>query len=117
MFSVNRPQNPIKKVRIGAIFRGTSKRLIHNLFKIQAGSGFRNLDNTFKNRYHKVTKFEEVNHLMEKKGTRIAYFIALAIVVIALVIAKVANDGSGFVATGWALFPPIVAIALALISK
>ena len=28
-----------------------------------------------------------------------------------------ANDGSGFVATGWALFPPIVAIALALISK
>ena len=117
MFSVNRPQNPIKKVRIGAIFRGTSKRLIHNLFKIQAGSGFWNLDNTSKNRYHKVTKFEEVNHLMEKKGTRIAYFIALAIVVIALVIAKVANDGSGFVATGWALFPPIVAIALALISK
>ena len=54
---------------------------------------------------------------MEKKGTRIAYFVALAIVVIALVIAKVANDGSGFVATGWALFPPIVAIALALISK
>ena len=35
----------------------------------------------------------------------------------ALVIAKVANDGSGFVATGWALFPPVVAIALALISK
>ena len=54
---------------------------------------------------------------MEKKGTKIAYFIALAIVVIALVIAKVTNDGSGFVATGWALFPPIVAIALALISK
>ena len=36
---------------------------------------------------------------------------------IALVIAKVTNDGSGFVATGWALFPPVVAIALALISK
>ena len=54
---------------------------------------------------------------MEKKGTKIAYFIALAIVVIALVIAKVTNDGSGFIATGWALFPPIVAIALALISK
>ena len=51
---------------------------------------------------------------MEKKGTKIAYFIALAIVVIALVIAKVTNDGSGFVATGWALFPPVVAIALAL---
>ena len=42
---------------------------------------------------------------MEKKSTKIAYFIALAVVVIALVIAKVANDGSGFVATGWALFP------------
>ena len=54
---------------------------------------------------------------MEKKGTKIAYFIALAVVVIALVIAKVTNDGSGFVATGWALFPPVVAIALALISK
>ena len=54
---------------------------------------------------------------MEKKGTKIAYFIALAIVVIALVIAKVTNDGSGFIATGWALFPPVVAIALALISK
>ena len=38
-------------------------------------------------------------------------------VVVALVIAKVTNDGSGFVATGWALFPPVVAIALALISK
>ena len=54
---------------------------------------------------------------MEKKGTKIAYFIALAVVVIALVIAKITNDGSGFVATGWALFPPVVAIALALISK
>ena len=54
---------------------------------------------------------------MEKKGTKIAYFIALAVVVVALVIAKVTNDGSGFVATGWALFPPVVAIALALISK
>ena len=54
---------------------------------------------------------------MEKKSTKIAYGIALAVVVVALVIAKVANDGSGFVATGWALFPPVVAIALALISK
>ena len=54
---------------------------------------------------------------MEKKSTKIAYGIALAIVVVALVIAKVSNDGSGFVATGWALFPPVVAIALALISK
>ena len=54
---------------------------------------------------------------MEKKSTKIAYGVALAIVVVALVIAKVANDGSGFVTTGWALFPPVVAIALALISK
>ena len=35
----------------------------------------------------------------------------------ALAIGKIANDGSGFVATAWALFPPVVAIALALISK
>ena len=54
---------------------------------------------------------------MEKKSTKIAYGVALAVVVVALVIAKVANDGSGFVTTGWALFPPVVAIALALISK
>ena len=54
---------------------------------------------------------------MEKKSTKIAYGVALAVVVVALVIAKVANDGSGFVTTGWALFPPVVAITLALISK
>ena len=54
---------------------------------------------------------------MEKKSTKIAYGVALAVVVVALVIAKIANDGSGFVTTGWALFPPVVAIALALISK
>lgn len=54
---------------------------------------------------------------MEKKRKKIAYGIAVAIVVIALVIAKLTNDGNGFVATGWALFPPVVAIALALISK
>ena len=54
---------------------------------------------------------------MEKKSTKIAYFIALAVVIVALIIAKVSNDGSGFVATGWALFPPVVAIALDLISK
>ena len=44
---------------------------------------------------------------MEKKGTKIAYFIALAVVVIALVIAKVTKDGSGFVATACALMPPV----------
>ena len=54
---------------------------------------------------------------MEKKSTKIAYGIAHIVVVIALVIAKLTNDGSGFEATGWALFPPVVAIALALISK
>ena len=54
---------------------------------------------------------------MEKKSTKIAYGVALVIVIVALVIAKVSNDGSGFVATGWALFPPVVAIALALITK
>ena len=54
---------------------------------------------------------------MEKKSTKIAYGVALAVVVVALAIGKIANDGSGFVATGWALFPPVVAIALALISK
>ena len=54
---------------------------------------------------------------MEKKSTKIAYGVALAVIVVALAIGKVANDGSGFVATAWALFPPVVAIALALISK
>ena len=54
---------------------------------------------------------------MEKKSTKIAYGVALAVVVVALAIGKIANNGSGFIATGWALFPPVVAIALALISK
>ena len=54
---------------------------------------------------------------MEKKSTKIAYGVALAVIVVALAIGKIANDGSGFVATAWALFPPVVAIALALISK
>ena len=38
---------------------------------------------------------------MEKKSTKIAYGIALIVVVVALVIAKLTNDGSGFEATGW----------------
>ena len=54
---------------------------------------------------------------MEKKSTKIAYGVALAVIVMALAIGKIANNGSGFIATGWALFPPVVAIALALISK
>ena len=54
---------------------------------------------------------------MEKKSTKITYGVALAVIVVALAIGKIANDGSGFIATAWALFPPVVAIALALISK
>ena len=54
---------------------------------------------------------------MEKKSTKIAYGVALAVIVVALAIGKITNNGSGFIATGWALFPPVVAIALALISK
>ena len=54
---------------------------------------------------------------MEKKSTKIAYGVALAVIVVALAIGKIANNGSGFIATAWALFPPVVAIALALISK
>ena len=60
-------------------------------------------------------KEEEIN--VKKKSTKIAYAVAIGIVVIALAIAKLTNNGEGFVATGWALFPPVVAIALALISK
>ncbi len=54
---------------------------------------------------------------MEKKSTKIGYLIALVVVVVLMVVAKVTNDGSGFVGTIWSLFPPIIAIALALISK
>lgn len=54
---------------------------------------------------------------MEKKSTRISYLVALAVVIVLMVIAKVTNSGDGFVGTVWSLFPPVVAIALALISK
>ena len=48
---------------------------------------------------------------MEKKSTKIAYGIALIVVVIALVIAKLTNDGSGFEATGRGInLPPLVPI-------
>ncbi len=53
---------------------------------------------------------------MEKKSTKIAYGIAMGIIVVLLVIVKVANP-DGVVGTAWSLFPPLVAIALALISK
>ena len=39
---------------------------------------------------------------MEKKSTKIAYGVALAVIVVALAIGKIANDGSGFIATAWA---------------
>ena len=54
---------------------------------------------------------------MEKKSTRTAYFAALAVIVALLVIAALTNHGAGFSGTIWSLFPPVVAIALALISK
>ena len=54
---------------------------------------------------------------MEKKSTKIAYFIALAVVIVALIIAKVANDGSWLCGHRLGPVPPVVAIALALISK
>ena len=66
---------------------------------------------------------------MEKKGTKIAYFIACAIFIVLLVVLGVIYkdkpmpviDGeeaaTPFAATFWSLLPPIVAIVLALISK
>ena len=53
---------------------------------------------------------------MEKKGTKIAYGIALIIIVALLVILKL-KFPEGVYGTGWSLLPPAVAIALALISK
>ncbi|MBQ0037186.1 MAG: hypothetical protein KBS74_00770 [Clostridiales bacterium] len=54
---------------------------------------------------------------MQKKSTKVAYLIACAVIVVLLVILGVTNHGAGFVGTFWSLLPPIVAIALALISK
>ena len=70
---------------------------------------------------------------MEKKSTKIAYFVALGIFVVLLVILGIAfkgvaapevlDDGelvqtaTPFAGTFWSLLPPIVAIVLALISK
>lgn len=56
---------------------------------------------------------------MNKKSTRTAYLIAcIAIVVLLAVLAMRYRDvETGFVGTCWALLPPIIAIALALISK
>lgn len=66
---------------------------------------------------------------MDKKGTKIAYFIACAVFIVLLIVLGVMYkdkplptfDGeeaaSPFAGTFWSLLPPIVAIALALISK
>ena len=76
---------------------------------------------------------EEVNLIMEKKSTKIAYFVALGVFIVLLVILGVMFkdaplptlevDGemiettTPFAGTFWSLLPPIVAIVLALISK
>ena len=63
---------------------------------------------------------------MEKKSTKIAYFVALGIFVVLLAIlgitfkdAPILIEGATtpFAGTFWSLLPPIVAIVLALISK
>ena len=70
---------------------------------------------------------------MEKKSTKIAYFVALGVFVVLLIILgvmfkgvpapEVLDDGelvqtaTPFAGTFWSLLPPIVAIVLALISK
>ena len=70
---------------------------------------------------------------MEKKSTKIAYFVALGVVVILLVIlgisfkdaplptfevdGEMVEAATPFACTFWSLLPPIVAIVLALISK
>ena len=70
---------------------------------------------------------------MEKKGTKIAYFVALGVFAILLVIlgisfkdtplptfevdGEMGEAATPFAGTFWALLPPIVAIVLALISK
>ena len=63
---------------------------------------------------------------MEKKSTRIAYFVALGIFIVLLVILGISYKDAPilieeattpFAGTFWSLLPPIVAIVLALISK
>ena len=70
---------------------------------------------------------------MEKKSTKIAYFVALGVFVVLLIVLGIAYKGAPlptfgegedavtaatpFAGTFWSLLPPIVAIVLALISK
>ena len=53
---------------------------------------------------------------MEKKSTKIAYGVAIGVIIVLLVILKVSYP-DGVAGTVWSLLPPAVAIALALISK
>ena len=63
---------------------------------------------------------------MEKKGTKVAYLIACALVIVLLVVLGVMykdapiiieDATTPFAGTFWSLLGPFVAIALALISK
>ena len=56
---------------------------------------------------------------MNKKSTRTAFAVAVAAIVVLLgALAVMYKDvETGFVGTCWSLLPPVVAIALALISK
>jgi len=62
---------------------------------------------------------------MSKKSTRVAYLVALAVIVVLLVIVGMTTKGGAVLegyttpvaGTFWSLLPPIVAIGLALISK
>ena len=63
---------------------------------------------------------------MEKKSTRIAYFVALGIFIVLLVILGISykdapilieDATTPFAGTFWSLLPPIVAIVLALIEQ
>ena len=63
---------------------------------------------------------------MEKKSTKIAYFVALGIFIVLLVVLGISykdapilieDATTPFAGTFWSLLPPIVAIVLALISK
>ena len=53
---------------------------------------------------------------MEKKSTKVAYLVACAFFVVLLVILAISYP-DGVYGTIWSLLPPVVAIALALISK
>ena len=63
---------------------------------------------------------------MEKKSTKIAYFVALGVFIVLLVVLGISykdapilieDATTPFAGTFWSLLPPIVAIVLALISK